>query len=190
MDNRLKIINYLGKNLHNAFTMHDLSKRLNIPYATFYRTTQQMKDLMRIETVGHSKTLKLNLANPHIKSYLIISSVEEKKQYLKSQPIVRKLAGEIKNNDITVLFGSYAGKQHTEKSDIDLMIINKGGKRSISFSKYELLFKKKINPLFVTKKEFMLMLKDKEENVGKQALENHIILNNPEMFWECVLHGL
>ena len=66
------------------------------------------------------------------------------------------------------------------------MIINKDGKKSISFSKYEVIFKLKINPIFITKKEFKLMLKDKEENVGKQALYNHIILNNPEAFWECV----
>ena len=34
------------------------------------------------------------------------------------------------------------------------------------------------------------MLKDKDENVGKQALKGHIILNNPEEFWGLVLNGL
>jgi hypothetical protein len=28
------------------------------------------------------------------------------------------------------------------------------------------------------------MIRDKEENVGKQVLKGHIILNNPEKFWE------
>ena len=70
------------------------------------------------------------------------------------------------------------------------MIINKEGKKDISFSKYELLFKTKINPIFITKKEFKLMLKDKEENIGKQALYDHIILNNPQEFWECVFNGI
>ena len=63
-------------------------------------------------------------------------------------------------------------------------------KKNVSFTKYELLFKVKINPNFITKKEFKLMLKDKEENVGKQALYNNIILNNPEGFWECVFNGV
>ena len=63
-------------------------------------------------------------------------------------------------------------------------------RKSISFSKYELLFKTKINPIFITKKEFRLMLKGKEENVGKQALYSHIILSNPEAFWECVFNGV
>ena len=50
-------------------------------------------------------------------------------------------------------------------------------------------FKKKINPLFFMISEFVHMLRDKDENVGKQALKEHIILNNPEGFWEAVLHG-
>ena len=44
--------------------------------------------------------------------------------------------------------------------------------------------------MFVTKQEFKNMLKDKEENVGKQVLKGHIVLNNPERFWGCVLNGI
>ncbi len=62
-----------------------------------------------------------------------------------------------------------------------------GGKKPISFSKYEIIFKKKINPIFITEAEFKKMLRDKDENVGKEALKNHIILNNPQKFWEMVL---
>ena len=48
----------------------------------------------------------------------------------------------------------------------------------------------KINPIFITKKEFKSMLKDKEENIAKQTLKNHIILNNAEGFWRCVLNAI
>jgi len=34
------------------------------------------------------------------------------------------------------------------------------------------------------------MLKDEEENVGKQALKNHIILRGFNKFWELVLNGI
>jgi len=190
MDNKHKIINYLGKNQNKRYTMHELSKELNIPYASFYRTIEGMKDLLIIEKVGKSKILSLNKQNQIIKSHLVVSSDEERKDYLKKQPIVKKIYQELDTKEIVILFGSYAKQKQTEKSDIDLMIINKDGKKSISFSKYEILFKVKINPIFITKKEFKLMLKDKEENVGKQALYNHIILNNPEGFWECVFNGI
>lgn len=189
MDNKLKIINYLGKNMHQPFTMHELSKLIKVPYATFYRTIQTMKDLVRIQPIGKSKTLSLSTENPAIKSYLAISSDEEKKEFLKKQPIINKIVSESQTKDTMVLFGSYAKGNEREFSDIDMLIINKKGEKSISFSKYELLFKKKINPIFFTKSEFIHMLQEKEENVGKQALKRHIILQNPENFWECVLNG-
>lgn len=190
MDNKLKIINYLGKNPGKSFTMHELSKLVKMPYATFYRTVKQMTDLITTEKVGHSKTVRINLVNPNLRSYLTISSDQESKEFLKNQPIIRKIAAEIGDKDIILVFGSYAKGTETKSSDIDMLIINKDGKRTVSFSKYELLFKKKINPIFVTLKEFRLMLGDMEENVGKQALKNHIVLNNPESFWGCVLNAV
>ena len=186
--NKLKIINYLGKNLHQLFTMNALSKATKVPYATFYRTIQEMKDLVKIQTIGKSKIISLNIDNASIKSYLAISSEEEKKEFLKKHPIISKIASELNTKDTLVLFGSYAKGNQRESSDIDLLIINKKGDKTISFSKYELLFKKKINPIFVTHEEFIGMIKDKAENVGKQALKGHIILQNPESFWEDVLH--
>jgi len=191
MDNNLRIINYLGKNIKKSYTMHELSKLLNIPYATFYRTVTEMTDVLAIKRVGKSKVVKIDLKFPATKPFLEISSLQETNEFLKKNPIIKKITSEQTHlKDIIVLFGSYAKGNQTEKSDIDLLIINKDGRKSISFSKYELLYKKKINPIFISKKEFKLMLKDKGENVGKQALENHIILNNNIEFWECVLSAV
>lgn len=189
MDNKQKIINYLGKHLEKHFTMLELSKLVGVPYATFYRVIKEMDYLIDIQTIGRSKIVCLNIRNPVIKSHLTVSSDEEKKEFLKKKPLLKKISGELNTTDIVVLFGSYAKGTETEKSDIDILVVNKNGNRSLSFLKYEILFKKKINPVFVTSKEFRKMLQDKEENVGKQALKYHIILNNPEWFWELVLDG-
>jgi len=188
MDNKLKIINLLGKNMSGEFTMLELSKLCHIPYATFYRTISAMTDLLSIKYLGKSKVVSLNTGLSSIKSYLTISSIEEYNEFLINQPIIKKIASELVTKDIVILFGSYAKGSHKESSDIDLLIINNDGKKTVFFSKYELLFKKSINPIFITKKEFIQMLKEKQENVGKQALQNHIILQNPESFWECVLN--
>jgi|SRR3989344_1132213 len=189
MDNTLKIINYLGKNFGKSFTMHELSKSINIPYATFHRTINKMNGLVKIQAIGKAKTVNLNTDNAVIKSYLTISSEEEKNDFLKKQPVISKIASELNTEDIVMLFGSYAKGTERGSSDIDLLIINKSGEKTISFSKYEVLFKKKIDPIFLTYKEFIGMLKDNFENVGKQALKGHIILHRPENFWECVLNG-
>ena len=192
MIHSLKIINYLGKNLPNGFTMHDLSKKVGIPYASFYRYVKQLTDqkVLRIKLVGQAKVVTLNLTHPVLKAHLVHSSFAESQEFLKTQPIIRKIAHDLDTRDIVIVFGSYAKGKQMEKSDIDMLIINKDGKRTISFSKAELLYKKKINPIFITKKEFRDMLKENEENVGKQVLKYHIILNNPDKFWEVVLSGI
>ncbi len=187
MDNKLKIINYLGRNIGQAFSLHELSKSISIPYATFYRTVLEMDCLVAIKPVGRAKTIMLNLDNASIKSYLAVSSEEHKKEFLEKQPLIRKIVSEMQTKEIVLLFGSYAKGVQRGSSDIDIMVINNNGKRTLSFSKYEALFKVKINPLFVSIKEFRQMLKEKDENVGKQALKYHVVLNNPEGFWRCVL---
>lgn len=170
--------------------MHELSKLTRIPYASFYRTVQQMGDILDIETVGKSKTLSLKTENPVLKAHLTVSSDEERKEFLQTNQIAKKIANELNTKDIVMLFGSYAKGKETEKSDIDILIINEDGKKSLSFSKYELLFKKKINPIFIMRSEFQNMLQEKNENVGKQALKYHIILNNPGEFWELALNAI
>jgi len=170
--------------------MHELSNLVGIPYASFYRTIQRMEDILDIEIVGKSKTICLKTRNPVIKAHLSISSDEERKEFIKKKPIIKKIANELNTIEVVILFGSYANGKETERSDIDLLIINKDGEKTIHFSKYEILFKKKINPIFITALEFKKMLQDKGENVGKQVLKNHVILNNPELFWKLVLNGI
>ncbi len=189
MDNKLHIINYLGKHIDHPFTMHELSVLLKIPYATFHRVIHHMEELVNIQTIGKAKIITLNRSHASLKHYLVIGSEEEKKEYLRKNPMISKIASELHTAHTVLLFGSYAKGSEREQSDIDLLIITRKNHEKVSFSKYELLFKKSINPIVVTSSEFLAMIRDKEENVGKQSVQNHIILNNPEFFWEMVLHG-
>jgi predicted nucleotidyltransferase len=187
MDNKLRIVNFLGKNAETAFTMHELSKLAKIPYATFYRTVKTLSDLIVKTKAGKATLVQLNKQNPLTKHYLIISSKEEKDEYLKKQPLIKKIGDELPLGRYTViLFGSYAKGTQTAKSDVDILVINEKGERKPDFSRYETIFKVRINPIYVTLDEFRTMLKEAEENVGKQALKNHIILYSPELFWNLV----
>lgn len=183
MDNKLKILNYLAKH-REPITMHELSKSAKIPYATLHRTILQMPQI-KFQRIGHAKTVQINENTPSLSSYISVSSEEERREFLKQNPVMASIAEGL--TDTTLLFGSYAKSTQKESSDIDLLIINNQGKKTSSFSKYETLFKKKINPIFITWNELKAMLKEQEENVGKQALRHHIILKNPEKFWEAAL---
>ena len=190
MDNNLKIINYLGKHNQEEFTMHGLSNLLKIPYATFYRTINSMTDLLIIKSIGKSKTIKLNMCNSIIQSYLAISSEQEKKEFISTNRLIKIIENDLDTKDIVLLFGSFAKRTENKKSDIDIIIINKNGEKTISFSKHEIILNREINPMFFREDEFISMLRDREENVGKQALKNHIILNNSRRFWEVIMDAI
>ena len=192
MINYIKIVLFLGKKMNTGFTMHELSKLVGIPYASFYRYIQHLTKLgsIIVREVGKAKVVSLNLEHPVLKAELTQASFEEMLVYTQKNKMIKKIQQEFETKDIVLLFGSYAKGTQTKRSDIDLLIINKDGKKTIFFSKYETLYNVKINPLFVKKSEFKNMLRSKEENVGKQALKNHIILNNPDKFWECVLNAV
>lgn len=187
-----KIINFLGKNIQNGFTMHELSISTKIPYASFYRYAKRLieQGVLLVEKIGKAKVVRLNINHSVQKANLTHASFEELWEYMQKNKIIKKITNELKTNDIVVLFGSYATGTQTKRSDIDMLIINKEGKKTLSFSKYEALFKVKINSLFIKRTEFVCMLQDYDENVGKQVLKKHIILNNPDKFWECVLDAV
>ncbi|MCF7871532.1 nucleotidyltransferase domain-containing protein [Candidatus Woesearchaeota archaeon] len=186
MDNKLKIILYLA-NKGETFTLLDLSKSINIPYASLHRTVAKMQDTTEIESKGKSKLIKIKW-NEITKAYLTIASYEEKLEFIKKHHIIKRI--EEKSKDITLIFGSYAKETQNKTSDVDLMIINKTGEKTVSFSDLEMLYDIKINPMFFTEKEFIDMLKDKEENVGKQALKAHILLSGFSDFWRLVENGI
>lgn len=192
MINFLKIINYLGKNIPQGFTMHELSKLTKLPYASFYRYVHHLAEqkVLFLESIGKAKVVKLNLDHPVQNGHLTNASFEEMCEYISKNPIIKKIVNELKTKEIVLLFGSYAKGKQTQKSDIDLLIINETGEKSLDFSKYEVLYKIDINPIFIKESEFQEMLIDYEENVGKQALKNHIILNNPDKFWRLVTYEL
>lgn len=190
MDNTARIINQLGKHPTEAYTMHELSKILHIPYATFYRTVQRINDLINITPVGKAKTITLK-NNDITHAQLTIASHEEKKAHIKSNRLIKHLNEELpQTKDIILLFGSYAKGKETPQSDIDIMIINKKGESDLQLPKFTLLHDKEVNIMTFTEKEYASMLKGEEENVGKQALKGHIVLNNPKRFWELVLNAL
>ena len=172
--------------------MHELSKLVKIPYASFHRYVLHLVKfgMLKVKNVGKAKVVNLDHKHPVLKADLTHASFEEMFEYTQKNRMIKKITNELETKDIVLLFGSYASETQTKKSDIDLMIINKDGKKTLSFSKHETLFKVKINPIFVKRSEFKSMLKSHEENVGKQALKNHIVLNNPDNFWECVLNAV
>jgi len=187
MDNLLKLVWALGKNINNEIPIRQLSKESKIPYTTTHRLVKNNKNLFNIAQKGNIKLVSLNLKDSITKNYLILSERNESDSFLKKEPQFRVLKEEVpKGGYSLILFGSRAEGKGREKSDIDLCIINKDGKKNINFSKFELLFKVEINPIYLSNKEFRYMLKEQEQNLAKEIIKKHIILYGEEYFWSLI----
>lgn len=187
MDNLLKLILALGKNINNQIPIRQLSKESGIPYTTTHRLIKNNKDIFIINQKGNIKLVSLNLKDNITKNYLILAERKESESFLNGNPEFRVLKKELPQEEYSlILFGSRAEGKQREKSDIDLCVVNNGGKKNIKFSKFELLFKLEINPIYLKDNEFKQMLKEEEQNLAKEIIKKHIILYGEEYFWNLI----
>lgn len=187
MDNLLKLIWVLGKNMPNSLTIRQLAKDAQVPYATAYRTIDRNKKLFTIIRKGNIRLCSLNLEDPITKNYLILAERQQAEKFLEKNPKLNIIKKELPKGDYAfILFGSRAEEQQRERSDIDVCVINKDGSKNIKLSKYELLFKLEINPIFLSKNEFTKMLKEKEHCLAHEIIKKHIIIYGEEYFWTII----
>ena len=200
-DIKLKIITLFSKELDRELTIHQIKNELKRSYHLIYDNTTELikQNILNKKTRGHSTVCSLNLKNEKTKGMLILNSMNEKEEFLNKKVSLKSLFEELVNkitNKIEVLsivlFGSYAKEIETKSSDIDLLIVcEKKGKDNIiqrEIGTLETMYDYKINQIIVTSKMFKNMIVNKVKlNVGKEALNNHIILYGAETFWKIVL---
>ena len=187
MDNLLKLVYALGQNLRDEIPIRQLSQEANVPYTTAYRLIKNNENLFLINKKGNIKLCSLNIKDNITKNYLILAERKQAESFMEKQPMFKILKKDLPRGDYClILFGSRANETNREKSDVDLCIVNKDGKKNISFSKFELLYKLEVNPLFMLKMEFKSLLKEKEHNLGDEIIKKHIILYGEEYFWNLV----
>ena len=187
MGQLLKLINTLWKNLHDEIPVRQLSRESKVPNTTVHRLIDQNKELFNLNKKGNIKLISLNLADSITKNHLIISERNEVNNYLKRHPKFKLIKKGLPKGDYTlVLFGSRADESHRKKSDVDICVINKDGKKNISFSQFEHLYDLRVNPIFFSKKEFFAMLKENEHNLADEIIRKHIVLYGEEYFWNLI----
>ncbi|MEK6886292.1 MAG: nucleotidyltransferase domain-containing protein [Nanoarchaeota archaeon] len=136
-----------------------------------------LKDnILNKEKAGNVIIYSLNLNSSLTLAYLNLLNEEKIKNF---QPIINNLKTSLLKKTasfILLIFGSYAKKTQKDTSDIDIAVITENKKNLIpileSFKRREL---KKIDYHMFTEEEFKEMLKEEQENLGKQIYKNSII---------------
>ena len=189
-----------------------ISKQIDTSYATIYRKIESLVNQGNLSKsmYGMASQIKINLDNK--KTISILSLVEAKKleKFLSElKGILFTSINEIIKDTTNlseficvIIFGSYAKGTQTKSSDLDILVIY--GLPSLiklsqeQYAKYnedikhsmmgilktsELRGGPKINPIIVSSGEYEEMILNKEINIAKETLLNHIILKGFSEYW-------
>ena len=116
-----------------------------------------------------------------IKSCLSFPQMEPIAEILKKAPIT---------NFSLLVFGSYAESKQTKNSDLDLCFIveNKEGEKDIKpyLNEIKLNYSLSIDDHYITFNDFVAMLLNEEENLGKQIFRKHKLLYNADIYYKLI----
>lgn len=151
------------------------------------------------EKVGKSILYSINLPSTSAQNYAGFlheySSWSQKNIPLQ---IIEKIRNKIPTNFFILLVtGSYAKRTQTKSSDLDIVIIcddNTEPKKIMAQINYESEMSiPKVHPHVFTKRQFLEMLLDDEENYGKETVRNVLILYGGSQYYailnEAIKHG-
>ena len=149
------------------------------------------------EKVGKSILYSLNLSSISAQSYMgfLHEYISWNQKHIPLQ-IIEKIRNKIPTKFfILLLTGSYAKKNQTKTSDLDIVIIcDEDPKKIMAQISYESdISIPKVHPYVFTKDQFLKMLLDDEENYGKETARNSFIFYGGSQYYavlnEAIKHG-
>ena len=197
-----KLMELFDKNLNSQFTINQIAKMTDFDYGYVNREMNKLikKGIIGKKTVGNAHLCSLNLKNDGTMPLVFEKEIHKRISFYNKHKVLKgyfsDFLKEAEQYSIhsALIFGSYAKGAQTERSDLDLLVIieNKqfSSKTHNALNNAFKLSTLEVNPIIISRKEFLQMLSNKAKlNIGKEALKNHIIVYGIERFWEIVLEA-
>lgn len=184
-----KILSILLSNKKEEFTIRSIAHKVNVDYKTVYIVVNQ---LIKDRAVNAKRAGQTILCSINIKCFNadVFRAETIRKEGLlrkKDMRVMHQYFKDIKEPFfILLIFGSYASGNARKGSDIDLMLISDNKDTREKAKRIASLIPLDIHLLDFSSAEFMSMIKTTEFNVGKEALENNIILYGIEDYYRLV----
>ncbi len=188
-----------------------ISKDEDTSYATIYRKIETLVEqgILTKSMYGMASQIKINLKNEKTISLLSLIEANNFEKFFRklkgnlSISISEIIKDTIELSDVkcVLIFGSYAKGTQIKESDLDILVIEEPSK-AVTKKNYETYLKAirssmmgilktselrggpKINPIIIINEEHREMILNKENNVAKEVLLNHIILKGHRSYWE------
>lgn len=182
--NQIKILEPLLKQPYREFTFSELRTNSNSQLQNAIKKFTE-HNLIKTKSIANIKLYSLNTENSKVFSYANI---------LRNLPPLVLSSLNILNKELpvftsVVIFGSYANQTQNNDSDLDIAIFTlEKCESAVNEAKLKSILN--IDAHIFTKSEMLQMLRDKEENLGKQIACKHIAITNPEIFYKILNEGI
>ncbi|GEM_PF-5310027 len=196
MENTFRIISLLEKDIFQEFSVHQISKLVDLDYKTIRKTVQQLlaEKILIKEIKGQAHFISLNLNHSDLKTYLSFASYCTRLTYFQKGTKLDYLFEEVKKlsleDSCLILFGSYVLNKQTKSSDVDLLLITNRKTAPTKIKSLLLDYNIKTDLNILTFEQYQKALSSRGFNLANQVLSKHIIFKNPELYWGLTLQGL
>ena len=184
-----KILKLLLLNKGDEFTIRAISQKVLVDYKTVYIVVNRLikKGLVNAKRAGQTILCSINQKgfNPDI----FRAESIRREELFKNKDLhgLYRYFRDIKEPFfVLLLFGSYASGRARKGSDIDLMIISDKEELRKKAKKIVSSIPLKIHLIDFSSKEFLSMLKTTEFNVGREAVNNNVILFGIEDYYRMM----
>lgn len=186
---QLKILSVFKKRLFFQLTFRQIKEKAKQKSNNLIqRAIKEFKkqEIIKTKKTGDVTTYSLNYDNNLTCSYLnLINDLEIAKNKLLPKEILNTLQWKISRNTqlfILIVFGSYVKSNADEKSDLDIAVIVKSEETKKEILPFiETLKRRELRNIdyhVFTEADFIEMLNEEQENLGKQIYKNSIIYYN------------
>ncbi len=196
MDNALKIVSLLEKDIFQEYSAHQISKLVSLDYKTISKTIKQLLSMRIIttKTKGKGHFISLNLSHYDLQVYLGFAAYYNRLLFFRKNASLQYLLEELKRMDLRdsclILFGSFVLGQQTKSSDIDLLLITNESQVSLMIKSLLQNYNLKADLMILSPEQYKKALYDRGFNLVNQIIQKHLILKNQELYWALTLRGL
>jgi predicted nucleotidyltransferase len=191
--NELKVIDFYRKNLFFSGSIREVMHKIKSKsYQRVYEAVEGLvkRKILNSKVMGNNRIISLNLSRETI---LILSFLDEKEA--DKIPNYSKILDINEISDYLILVtGSYANNTYTNKSDLDLVIVIPNKDDVVHIQKLidniTMLYFPPVHLYVFTKKDFLDMLKSKEQTYAKEIVHKKIILKNARIFYELLKEAI
>ena len=185
MDNeKLSILRLLIENAEKEFSIRQISKARKINYKSAHGNIMSLEKEGAVKIRRHGNVSLCSFSRKFGESVFLVEH-KRMEEFLKNKnfQVLHSRLKKINSQFILLVFGSQAKGKAKKHSDIDLLCIAENAKKIED----ELdLLPMKIHLTSISYKDFMSMLKSKEQTVVSEAVKKNIILFGMEDYYRLI----